>query len=507
MIDSIKCLWEISYDYLQQQKFTMMISKYDRRKKKFVPKTSLKIKTPKHKLLLLDYIDRSSEKTIDEVVKQITNKDKSEEIKNFFSPKDDYECRYYEYRVFFVAHVNTQSTFRYNYQNQTLTLDTRRLVQLSDTYKNENWKNPDDFKNFDKESFFDEVNKTIGEYVIDKSLLDIRYGHITRIDYCFNIFVKDPKEYIIFFNNIYKNETYPSLTKHMKNFCNVKGICQGFNSPKENHSFYLRTKSDYDNRQNHQYTINFYDKSDRYDVKKREIDWSFKDYENWEEEEKDEKDREYYKQLAEETKGILRVELQLFYKQMRYLLTYNKKSEETNFKKQFPELVKTYKREKKRYVKDWFSIDVAQFLVKKFYTEQISPYDYYSFQNAKKEVKQHGNFNIVSDFCKKLNTENKYRELSFDDKGYKFSKINWSSNKKFKFPPFTEAWETKEQEQTPHKINLSAKDKKAIKELERLNIFPYGFLIGDDEYLINPLKLIDEKIKKWKKENKYLKKP
>lgn len=407
-------------------------------------------------------------------IDKIINSDISEETKKFFVLEDD-KIVNFKYWFQYSVGNDLSNILRYYVDSNKIRLTAHKFIQMTNKYRNEDWKLPSDFVDFNKEDFFNDINNEVLNKLVNKKI-DIRDFYITRIDYCFNLYSDHTKEIVNFLNSVYTNPTYPNVKLHKVNLMNEEEIREwgGFFG----YSFYLVSKSDYEKKKRTQYIINMYDKSSAY---KQHFEKKMFTLFDVDPEiictEKHEKYLGYYQKLANETKGILRVEIQLFSQKLRGLQK-NKK-----FISLFPQL-----KNKKRRIGDWFDIDVALYLIDKLYSEQISKLDYYNFKTAKEILEKVNNWENVSDFCiKSLSSESRYQ------------KINWGSQE-FIFTNKIQKWGKNKIQHSVKKPKLSSKEKKAVEKLREVNIFPCGFLDKslNINKIENPIKQIFENVQKWK---------
>ena len=146
---------------------------------------------------------------------------------------------------FFRWHTVRGVKLRYYEETQTFTINGKILMYLYDTQV----QNMDDIYGAEKELFLEDLNNAINR-LFPSPILDIRDFTVTRIDYCVNVETPYVQEYITFLSDAFEKTNTGSRVDYVKEN-NLFG------------SVYVRTASDYRENQNKNYTLNFYDKSDR----------------------------------------------------------------------------------------------------------------------------------------------------------------------------------------------------------------------------------------------------
>ena len=134
---------------------------------------------------------------------------------------------------------------RYYPHTEHFLIDGKILMLLYDTQV----LNFDDIYRLDTEAFIEDINEYLNK-LFTAPIIDIHSFHVTRIDYCFNVTTEHVDSYIDFFNRAFKLINSPTR----KNFTLEKGL---------NGSAYIKTASDYRNNTLKNYTLNFYNKTDR----------------------------------------------------------------------------------------------------------------------------------------------------------------------------------------------------------------------------------------------------
>lgn len=153
-----------------------------------------------------------------------------------------------------------QVYFEYYPQSEILFI-SGRVISSAD--KN-HYKNYDDFKDAKniKETVYRRLNMALGVLFLPEAKLDVRKMKVTQIEYSFNIETEYKDQYIRFLNKLYK------LNKDGK-FRNYVNFTDDKNK-KSNTSFYLKTKTDYENRTKRNFCLNIYNKHDNFLRKVRE---------------------------------------------------------------------------------------------------------------------------------------------------------------------------------------------------------------------------------------------
>ena len=146
---------------------------------------------------------------------------------------------------YFRWHTVRGVKLRYYEETQCFTINGKILMYLYDTQV----QNLDDIYGSQKELFIDEINCAINK-LFPSPILDIRDFTVTRIDYCFNVDTPYVPEYIEFLGHAFQMTNSGSRVDYVRE----NGLYG---------SVYVRTASDYRENQNKNYTLNFYDKSDR----------------------------------------------------------------------------------------------------------------------------------------------------------------------------------------------------------------------------------------------------
>lgn len=163
--------------------------------------------------------------------------------KNFFSPltwnqrKTDDGQPYYWRTVRGVK-------LRYYTESCTFTIDGKILMLLYDTQV----QNVDDIYGTRTDIFLEELNAMLNR-LFPVPILDVGDFTVSRIDYCFNVETPYVETYLDFLTRAFR-ATNSSKVNYTDEH-NLSG------------SVYIRTEADYRDNQNKNYTINFYDKSDR----------------------------------------------------------------------------------------------------------------------------------------------------------------------------------------------------------------------------------------------------
>ena len=327
------------------------------------------------------------------------NKDKFTEIKYSNKNTGESECRY-ETRI-------NNIWVGYYPKSKKLVLSGRYIQLIINSYI----KNFDDLflDKEDLDKFFDEFNNEITKAI--DMIVDIKKFKPTRIDFCINVKTPYVNEYIKLFNYCFKKKN----SKYHKNFIYEQG--------KEAYtSCYIKTKQQYENSENENFTVNFYNKQDQLLYKQ-------------------EKDKEKYGRSGitntdiDEAKDILRLEMQAHYK---YLKDVSKM-----FKINFST----------RKLTDYFNIEISKEAIKKKIKFFFGEEDFYSYKAIKQILLNNGykNHDILT-YIKKLN--NNEILSAYEKRKYSKILVNLGINAKYFIP-------------------------------KSLGI----------DYLMNPIKLIDEKIK------------
>ena len=133
---------------------------------------------------------------------------------------------------------------RYYTESQTFTIAGKILMLLYDTQV----QNVDDIYGSRTDLFIEELNAELNS-PFPSPILDIRQFSVSRIDYCFNVETPYVSTYLGFLQKAF------SMTNTGRtNFTEEKNLSG---------SVYIRTNADYRENTNKNYTVNFYDKSDR----------------------------------------------------------------------------------------------------------------------------------------------------------------------------------------------------------------------------------------------------
>lgn len=190
----------------------------------------------------------------------------------------------------------------------------------------------------------DQSYKSVKTIVKDK--IDIKKFNVQNIEICFNIWLKNDcvSEYIKLFNLIYKDKG----DKRYKNYVIEKGLNMDT-------SFYVKTKSQYNNNLKDNYTINFYNKLNQLDS----IKYNYK----------------ITKDEFERAEGLLRMEVQLYYVAIK-------------------NVCKQYKTEK--IFNNFLNIDLCLNILKDKYNYFIGDYrlDFYSYNKAKLKIENTSILNV-----------------------------------------------------------------------------------------------------------------
>lgn len=134
---------------------------------------------------------------------------------------------------------------KYYEETHNFTINGKILMFLHDTQV----QNVDDIYGAHIHLFVDELNGELNK-LFPEPMLDIRDFKVTRIDYCINVETPYVKAYDRFMSHAFQM-TNGDKRVDFTNEHNLTG------------SVYAKTASDYEDNSNKNYTINFYDKSDR----------------------------------------------------------------------------------------------------------------------------------------------------------------------------------------------------------------------------------------------------
>lgn len=142
-------------------------------------------------------------------------------------------------------HTHNGVRIRYYPERGKISIKGKLLMLLHNTQV----QNVDDVYGADTERFITELNAYLNQ-LFTAPLLDIRWFKVSRIDYCFNVKTPHVQAYLDF------------MGKALKQLANNKRV--NFTLEKNlSGSVYVRTQSDYAQNELRNYTLNFYDKTDR----------------------------------------------------------------------------------------------------------------------------------------------------------------------------------------------------------------------------------------------------
>lgn len=158
--------------------------------------------------------------------------------------KGDYQPAY--------LHRENDVTIKYFPHTHTLRIRGKIIRLVSDS----SIKNFDDIYGTDRDAFINDINESINRLFKTISV-DIREFTVSRIDYCFNVRTPFVKEYLDFLTGAFNAVN----TGVRKNFAYERD---------KSGSVYVKTRSDYENNRNTNYVLNFYDKEDWLNNKKKE---------------------------------------------------------------------------------------------------------------------------------------------------------------------------------------------------------------------------------------------
>lgn len=146
-----------------------------------------------------------------------------------------------------ITHVHTIRGVRIRYypERARITIKGKILMLLHDTQV----LNVDDVYGTDVERFISEINNYLNS-LFTRSMLDVRWFEVKRIDYCFNVKTKHVSTYLDFLSVAFDRVNQGSRI----NFTRENDL-EG--------SVYIKTKSDYKENERRSYVLNFYDKTDR----------------------------------------------------------------------------------------------------------------------------------------------------------------------------------------------------------------------------------------------------
>lgn len=310
--------------------------------------------------------------------------------------KDSHEVNQYKYKSKGITIRYSKNTNKLSYEGKLIDiLDNSNLVyNLDDVYSLKN-------------EIIEKTNEKIYEIVGIK--LDVTDFKVSYIEICFNVFNVDVNRYIYLFNKtfIYKQD------RRYMNYI-IK------NDLSNESSYYVKTKSSYEKNIKESYTINFYNKLDQLN--------------NLEQKES------YYRSISKEdkelAKDLLRLEVQLSYKELKKV---------------------------SRKFNSFLDIDFCFNIIRKkyrFFIAKNEDINFYSYRKAKLLIEESEILNVKE-----------------RNKALKYLKDKYSFNKKF----------NKKQED------------KYIKILNEIGIhgtlIDTKYKI---DYLENPIKLLEKKIQKIK---------
>ncbi|MBP3646673.1 MAG: hypothetical protein J6K55_09640 [Clostridia bacterium] len=115
--------------------------------------------------------------------------------------------------------------------------------------------NVDDIYGTNLESFLTDVNDLLNQ-LFTHPVLDIRSFRATRLDYCFNVKTSYVSMYIDLLNRAFRMTNNGSRVNHVQ-----ENQLSG--------SVYIKTKHDYDHNERRNYVLNYYDKSDWLEKKRK----------------------------------------------------------------------------------------------------------------------------------------------------------------------------------------------------------------------------------------------
>ena len=163
---------------------------------------------------------------------------------NFFSPMMWKQSQTDDGQYFFWRTVRGVK-LKYYVDTQSFTIKGKILMFLYDTQV----QNLDDIYGGNKEQFISEFNAALNT-LFPSPILDIHDFTVSRIDYCINVETPFVATYIDFMSRAFRMTN----SGNRVNFTDEHELSG---------SVYVRTTADYRDNSNKNYTLNFYDKSDR----------------------------------------------------------------------------------------------------------------------------------------------------------------------------------------------------------------------------------------------------
>ena len=163
---------------------------------------------------------------------------------NFFSPMMWKQSQTDDGQNFFWRSIRGVN-LRYYEDTRNFVINGKILMYLHDTQV----QNLDDIYGGNKEQFISEFNAALNN-LFPSPILDIRDFTVSRIDYCINVKTPLVATYIDFMSRAFRMTN----TGTRVNFTDEHDLTG---------SVYVRTTADYRDNSNKNYTLNFYDKSDR----------------------------------------------------------------------------------------------------------------------------------------------------------------------------------------------------------------------------------------------------
>lgn len=163
---------------------------------------------------------------------------------NFFSPMMWKRSQTEDGQYFFWKTIRGVKLRYYEYTHN-FTINGKILMYLHDTQV----QNVDDIYGGNKTLFISDLNTALNA-LFPSPILDIRDFTVSRIDYCVNVETPHVSTYVNFMNRAFRKTN----SGNRVNFTDEHHLSG---------SVYVRTSSDYRDNSNKNYTLNFYDKSDR----------------------------------------------------------------------------------------------------------------------------------------------------------------------------------------------------------------------------------------------------